>query len=78
MRELTEAVGEPQNLVSYHLRLLRAGGLVAAHRSAFDGRDIYYGLDLERYGDALRGDRSVHSDDAPAGTPAPRALPLHR
>jgi len=50
VRELTEAVGEPQNLVSYHLRLLRSGGLVSAHRSAFDGRDSYYGLDLEQHG----------------------------
>jgi protein-tyrosine-phosphatase len=50
VRELTEAVGEPQNLVSYHLRLLRSGGLVSAHRSAFDGRDSYYGLDLAQHG----------------------------
>lgn len=50
VRELTEVVGRPQNLVSYHLRLLRSGGLVAAHRSAFDGRDSYYGLDLQRNG----------------------------
>jgi protein-tyrosine-phosphatase len=51
VRELTEVLDRPQNLVSYHLRLLRAGGLVASHRSAFDGRDSYYGLDLERYGE---------------------------
>jgi protein-tyrosine-phosphatase len=50
VRELTEAVGEPQSLVSYHLRLLRSGGLVASHRSAFDARDSYYGLDLEQHG----------------------------
>ena len=51
VRELTDVLGRPQNLVSYHLRLLRSGGLVAAHRSSFDGRDSYYGLDLERYGE---------------------------
>ncbi|MDA2804192.1 arsenate reductase/protein-tyrosine-phosphatase family protein [Nocardiopsis suaedae] len=48
VRELAEGVGEPQNLVSYHLRRLRAGGLVAARRSGHDGRDTYYRLDLER------------------------------
>ena len=53
VRELVTRVGEPQNLVSYHLRLLRDGGLVTARRSSFDGRDSYYHLDL----DALRGCR---------------------
>jgi protein-tyrosine-phosphatase/DNA-binding transcriptional ArsR family regulator len=53
VRELTARVGEPQNLVSYHLRLLRSGGLVTARRSSFDGRDSYYHLDLDRCTDAL-------------------------
>ncbi|MDC0771713.1 metalloregulator ArsR/SmtB family transcription factor [Streptomyces sp. HD] len=53
VRELVERVGEPQNLVSYHLRLLRDGGLVAARRSSFDGRDSYYHLDLEHCAEAL-------------------------
>ncbi|MGK3208043.1 ArsR family transcriptional regulator [Amycolatopsis sp. MEPSY49] len=53
VRELTERVGQPQNLVSYHLRLLRDGGLVAATRSSFDGRDSYYHLDLDRCAAAL-------------------------
>jgi protein-tyrosine-phosphatase/DNA-binding transcriptional ArsR family regulator len=48
VRELAELVGEPQNLVSYHLSLLRSGGLVTASRSTFDGRDSYYRLDLDR------------------------------
>src|SRR4051812_15733571 len=48
VRELSALVGERQNLVSYHLRLLRDGGLVTANRSSFDGRDSYYHLDLER------------------------------
>ena len=47
VRELVAAVGQPQNLVSYHLRQLRAGGLVTARRSSFDGRDTYYSLDLD-------------------------------
>ena len=41
-------VGEPQSLISYHLRLLRDGGLVTTGRSSFDGRDSYYHLDLDR------------------------------
>ncbi|MGW5155419.1 metalloregulator ArsR/SmtB family transcription factor [Nonomuraea wenchangensis] len=53
VRELVALVGEPQNLVSYHLRLLRSAGLVTARRSSFDGRDSYYHLDLERCADAL-------------------------
>jgi protein-tyrosine-phosphatase/DNA-binding transcriptional ArsR family regulator len=48
VRELVTLVGEPQNLVSYHLRLLRDGGLLRVTRSSFDGRDSYYHLDLDR------------------------------
>jgi protein-tyrosine-phosphatase len=54
VRELTELVDEPQNLVSYHLRRLRDGGLVGAHRSAADRRDTYYAVDLARCQDELR------------------------
>jgi ArsR family transcriptional regulator, arsenate/arsenite/antimonite-responsive transcriptional repressor / arsenate reductase (thioredoxin) len=53
VRELVALLGEPQNLVSYHLRLLREGGLVTARRSSFDGRDTYYHLDLDRCADGL-------------------------
>jgi ArsR family transcriptional regulator, arsenate/arsenite/antimonite-responsive transcriptional repressor / arsenate reductase (thioredoxin) len=55
VRELTEALGQPQNLVSYHLRQLRAGGLVTARRSSFDRRDTYYRLDLDGCAAALAG-----------------------
>lgn len=48
VQELVAMVGEPANLVSYHLRQLRDARLVSEHRSAADGRDIYYSLDLER------------------------------
>ncbi|MGV0795268.1 arsenate reductase/protein-tyrosine-phosphatase family protein [Mycolicibacterium sp. XJ1819] len=48
VRELATAIDEPQNLVSYHLGLLRAAGLVQARRSSFDGRDSYYHLNLTR------------------------------
>jgi protein-tyrosine-phosphatase/DNA-binding transcriptional ArsR family regulator len=53
VRELVTRVDEPQNLVSYHLRLMRDGGLVTATRSSFDGRDSYYHLDLDRCAEAL-------------------------
>jgi protein-tyrosine-phosphatase/DNA-binding transcriptional ArsR family regulator len=46
VRELIRLVGEPQSLVSYHLRLLRDGGLVFARQSAADRRDTYYAIDL--------------------------------
>jgi ArsR family transcriptional regulator, arsenate/arsenite/antimonite-responsive transcriptional repressor / arsenate reductase (thioredoxin) len=55
VRELVARVGLPQNLISYHLRLLRDGGLVTARRSSFDGRDSYYHLDLDRCAEALAG-----------------------
>jgi ArsR family transcriptional regulator, arsenate/arsenite/antimonite-responsive transcriptional repressor / arsenate reductase (thioredoxin) len=51
--ELTLLVDEPQNLVSYHLRQLRDGGLVSHRRSSADGRDVYYALDLEACGRQL-------------------------
>jgi protein-tyrosine-phosphatase len=52
--ELTVLVGEPQSLVSYHLRQLREGGLVTARRSAADRRDTYYAIDVEACRDALQ------------------------
>jgi len=48
VHELTGLVGEPQNLVSYHLGKLRDGGLVTARRSDADRRDAYYTVDLAR------------------------------
>jgi ArsR family transcriptional regulator, arsenate/arsenite/antimonite-responsive transcriptional repressor / arsenate reductase (thioredoxin) len=75
VRELVAAVGEPQNLVSYHLRLLRTAGLVVARRSSFDGRDSYYHLDLARcataFGDAAT---ALH----PALAPGERGWPRGR
>jgi protein-tyrosine-phosphatase len=53
VHELTDLVGEPQSLVSYHLGKLRDGRLVRARRSSADRRDTYYGLDLVRIGDLL-------------------------
>jgi protein-tyrosine-phosphatase len=53
VHELTGLVGEPQNLVSYHLGKLRSGRLVSAKRSSADRRDTYYWLDLVRVGALL-------------------------
>ena len=47
VQELVELLQRPQNLVSYHLRLLREGQIVTERRSSADGRDIYYSLDLD-------------------------------
>ena len=62
VRELTERVGEPQNLVSYHLRMLRDGGLLSVTRSTHDGpRDLL----PPRSGPVRRRDLS----DAPSPPP---------
>jgi protein-tyrosine-phosphatase/DNA-binding transcriptional ArsR family regulator len=53
VRELVLLTGEPQSLVSYHLRLLREGGLVTSCRSSADGRDSYYAIDLAACRDGL-------------------------
>jgi ArsR family transcriptional regulator, arsenate/arsenite/antimonite-responsive transcriptional repressor / arsenate reductase (thioredoxin) len=53
VHELTGLVGEPQNLVSYHLGKLRLGRLVSARHSSADRRDTYYTLDLARVGSLL-------------------------
>lgn len=48
VNELTDRLGKPQNLVSYHLRELRDAGLVSSRRSSADGRDTYYRIDSAR------------------------------
>src|SRR5919106_3958554 len=53
--ELCALAGMRQSLVSYHLRLLRDGGLVSARRSLADGRDSYYVLDLAACRERLHG-----------------------
>ncbi|GIJ25562.1 ArsR family transcriptional regulator [Micromonospora qiuiae] len=75
VRELVTRVGEPQSLLSYHLRLLRDGGLVTATRSSFDGRDTYYHLDLDRCADAL-ADAGAALHPALRRGPAPCAPPV--
>ncbi len=46
--ELVHRVGQPMNLVSYHLTRLKLQGLVAERRSNADSRDVYYSVNLER------------------------------
>ena len=67
--ELCGLVDKPQSLVSYHLRELRAGGLVTARQSAADGRDTYYRADVARCAELL----SAHGA---ALNPAVRLAPL--
>ena len=69
--ELCALAGRRQSLVSYHLRQLRGGGLVSMRRSAADGRDRYYVLDLARCGELLSSAGvSLH----PGLAPPPRPL----
>ena len=75
VRDLVSRVGQPQNLLSYHLRQLRDGGLVRATRSTFDGRDSYYHLDLDRCAAALvAGGAALHP--ALRRDPAAPAFPV--
>ena len=72
VRELVKVLGQPQNLVSYHLRQLRDGGLVTSRRSSLDARDTYYSLDLTACSRALsHAAAAVH----PALVPGPRTGP---
>jgi ArsR family transcriptional regulator, arsenate/arsenite/antimonite-responsive transcriptional repressor / arsenate reductase (thioredoxin) len=48
VQELVRFLGQPQNLVSYHLKRLRSEHLVTERRSTADRRDVYYSLDLDR------------------------------
>jgi ArsR family transcriptional regulator, arsenate/arsenite/antimonite-responsive transcriptional repressor / arsenate reductase (thioredoxin) len=65
VNELVDVVRLPQNLVSYHLRLLKEGDLVSERRSSADGRDVYYHLELDRFIQALADSSvSVHSSIA--------------
>jgi len=44
--ELVALLRLPQNLVSYHLGLLRAAGIAQVRRSDADARAVYYALDI--------------------------------
>lgn len=78
VHELTALLGQPQNLISYHLGQLRKANLVSSRRSTADGRDTYYRLDLAGFarqlaaaGGALHPALRLVPPPAPA---APQAL----
>jgi ArsR family transcriptional regulator, arsenate/arsenite/antimonite-responsive transcriptional repressor / arsenate reductase (thioredoxin) len=81
VRELCGLVGEPQNLVSYHLGKLRGTQLVSARRSSADGRDTYYRADLAQVSEQLTATgvalhpslRLVTPDGPPTGAVRVRA-----
>ncbi len=69
--ELVERLHQPQNAVSYHLKQLRALGLLRDRRSSRDARDVYYSVDIERLqtfyhaiGDALHPGIAAKRDTA--------------
>jgi protein-tyrosine-phosphatase/DNA-binding transcriptional ArsR family regulator len=53
VHELTAALDQPQNLVSYHLGKLREARVVSSRRSSADRRGAYYTVDLMRVGEQL-------------------------
>ena len=83
VQELMARLGEPANLVSYHLRRLREESVVRERRSSSDRRDVYYSLDLDRVaflyraaGESLHPGLSRGAADPPpalAAAPATRA-----
>jgi ArsR family transcriptional regulator, arsenate/arsenite/antimonite-responsive transcriptional repressor / arsenate reductase (thioredoxin) len=77
VRELIDALGEAQPLVSYHLRRLRDAELVSCRRSSFDGRDRYYSLDLARCRELL-ADAGGALHPALRLAPQPEAEPARR
>lgn len=71
VNELVDRVSEPQNLVSYHLGLLKRSRLVSERRSSADRRDIYYRLNLDRLGAELAGAAAaLHPSLRPNGATA--------
>jgi len=62
-QELAGLTGQPQNLVSYHLKRLLQAGLIRERRSSVDARQVYFSLDV----DALR---QQHAGSAAALHPA--------
>jgi ArsR family transcriptional regulator, arsenate/arsenite/antimonite-responsive transcriptional repressor / arsenate reductase (thioredoxin) len=81
VNELTALVGQPQNLISYHLGRLRRANLVTARRSTADGRDTYYHVDLARCGQLLAAaGGALHPALllTPPGSPVPVPVPKPR
>lgn len=79
--EVAQRIGKAQNLVSYHLGELRAGGLVSARQSSADGRDTYYRLHLARLGELFVTAGAALHPALQLGPPpdqAPRTVPRTR
>ena len=72
--DLVELIGQPQNLISYHLRLLRGAELVTARRSSFDARDSYYHLDLDGCADKLGAAGAALHPMLRLGPPSPPTM----
>jgi ArsR family transcriptional regulator, arsenate/arsenite/antimonite-responsive transcriptional repressor / arsenate reductase (thioredoxin) len=74
--ELVARTGQPPSLVSYHLARLREAGLVSVRRSAADGRDSYYALDLDAVGQAIgEAAATIHPGLLGAEPPASQLRP---
>jgi ArsR family transcriptional regulator, arsenate/arsenite/antimonite-responsive transcriptional repressor / arsenate reductase (thioredoxin) len=74
--ELCTRLGLPQNLVSYHLGLMREAGLVQSHRSDADGRALYYGLDISGLHASLSGIHAALRLEAGTAGGSPVAGPV--
>ena len=46
VQEITAVLGQPQNLVSFHLHKLHQAQLILEHQSIADARQVYYGLNF--------------------------------
>ncbi len=69
VNEIVARLGEPMNVVSYHLKKMRDHGLITGRRSESDARDVYYALDLARL-------ESLHAEATAALHPRLGAEPL--
>jgi protein-tyrosine-phosphatase/DNA-binding transcriptional ArsR family regulator len=77
--ELTNLLGRPQNLVSYHLGRLRGERLVSMRRSSADRRDTYYRLDLTRCRELLAATgAALHPALSDMAAGSPTAARRHR
>jgi ArsR family transcriptional regulator, arsenate/arsenite/antimonite-responsive transcriptional repressor / arsenate reductase (thioredoxin) len=66
--ELVGQVGQPLNLVSYHLKKLREHGLLLMRRSEADARAVFYGVDMARLGELYaEAGAALHPALAPPG-----------
>ena len=76
VHELTGLVGEPQNLVSYHLGKLRSANLVLARDSSADRRDTYYIPNLALIGRLLSTVGGALHPGLRLSPPAPDSTPI--